>query len=431
MNGDSDVDTIQRVGAALARRAKHRLLDEIAWPREVEEEFFASGASRLPAPEYSIDRGELDADARELERLEASIEGDGLVDGWLRRSVRSNLEGNRLLASIGTKAFADRAREIYGGARTCFFGTKLSNLDLANHLKERLRVHGWDEAQDEDFEPLDAPALKAYLEDRVAKRDPPMPIEIVLDERCTAKALAGTTRVRVRPDATFAPWEAEGLFHHEIETHALSAQNGGHQPVCSFLRAGGPHATKTQEGLAIFAELYTRSLATERLERLARRVELVARAEDGADFLELYRYLLEAGLSPRDAYFDAQRVCRGGLVTGGAPFTKDACYLAGLLEVFAFLSAVIRGGFRDEIETILAGRIVLDDVVVLADLRARGILERPRFLPEWLLSWKTLLPFFAFVSFAHGIDLAPVEQHYAALIRAAESATPRSRKGRP
>ena len=108
-----------------------------------------------------------------------------------------------------------------------------------------------------------------------------------------------------------------------------------------------------------------------------------------------------------------------------APFTKDACYLAGLLEVNAFLSAVIRGGFRDEVELLVSGRVCLDDIAALAELRAAGILSRPKYLPRWLSSWETLLPFFAFSSFMDVVDLRPVEEHYRALIKVAEAARPR------
>ena len=147
-------------------------------------------------------------------------------------------------------------------------------------------------------------------------------------------------------------------------------------------------------------------------------------AEQGASFLDLYRHLRERGAERREAYLDAQRICRGGLPEGGAPFTKDATYLAGLLEVYAFLSAVIRGGFRDEVELVVSGRIALDDIAVLAELREAGVLERPRYLPGWLIEWQTLLPYFAFTSFMDGIDLGPVERHFSALIRVAEAARP-------
>ena len=420
-------EQLARLSQVLAgRKNKGKLLEEIAWPREVEEAFFASGATRLPVVEYAIDRDAVRAQIAELGRIEASIEGpeDDAVAAWLRATVGSLRDGNELLLAIGTRDFYLRSRALYGGARAAFYGSGVRNIDLADHLLERLRVHGWDEPRDPSAAPITALELVERLTARAEKRRPRLDLDVVLDARATAKCVAGTSRVRVRPDATFAQWEASGLWFHEVETHALTAQNGALQANASFLRSGGPRTTRTQEGLAVFSELYNRALSVGRLQRLATRVKLVDLAEDGASFLDLYRFLLDGGAEPRDAYFDAQRVCRGGLVTGGAPFTKDACYLAGLLEVNAFLSAVIRGGFRDEVELLVGGRVCLDDIAVLAQLRAAGLLTRPKFLPRWLSSWETLLPFFAFTSFMDAVDLRPVEERYRALIQVAKAARP-------
>jgi uncharacterized protein (TIGR02421 family) len=421
-------EQLARIGRVLGeRRNKGKLLDDIAWPREVEEAFFASGATKMPVVEYAVDRDAIRAQVTELAEIEASIEGEDPIAEWLRATVRSHLDGSELLLATGTRDFYLRSRTLYGGARTAFFGSAVRNIDLAEHLLERLRVHGWDEARDHDARgaTITAPELVEKLTIRAEKRRPRLDLEIVLDDRATAKCVAGMNRVRVRPDATFTATEVEGLWHHEIETHALTAQNGALQAGVSFLRSGGPRTTRTQEGLAVFSELYNRALSVSRLQRLATRVKLVDLAEQGASFLDLYRVLIDGGAEPRDAYFDAQRVCRGGLVTGGAPFTKDACYLAGLLEVNAFLSAVIRGGFRDEVELVVSGRICLDDVAVLAELRAAGVITRPKYLPRWLSSWETLLPFFAFTSFMDAVDLRPVEAHFGALIKVAEAARPR------
>ncbi|HWL89242.1 MAG TPA: tyrosine/phenylalanine carboxypeptidase domain-containing protein, partial [Polyangiaceae bacterium] len=118
------------------------------------------------------------------------------------------------------------------------------------------------------------------------------------------------------------------------------------------------------------------------------------------------------------------RVCRGGMPEGGAPFTKDACYLAGLLHVHAFLAAFVRGGFRDETELLFSGRISLDDVAALAELRSMGLLSRPLHRPRWLARWNTLLPYFAFNSFMEAIDLGSVEARYGKVIAHAEKAAP-------
>src|SRR3954469_16434941 len=96
-------EQLARIGRVLGeRRGRGKLLEEIAWPREVEEAFFASGATRLPAIEYSLDRAGLDDQATELGRIEASVEGDDAIADWLRATVRSLIDGNRLLLAVGT-----------------------------------------------------------------------------------------------------------------------------------------------------------------------------------------------------------------------------------------------------------------------------------------------------------------------------------------
>jgi hypothetical protein len=80
------------------------------------------------------------------------------------------------------------------------------------------------------------------------------------------------------------------------------------------------------------------------------------------------------------------------------------------------LLAFVRGGFRDEAELLLAGRIHLDDVVALVELSRANLIARPTHLPSWLRNWNTLLPYFAFTSFVGELDLAPIEKHYKNLI---------------
>ena len=426
----TDVENVRalldRVGRVVAgRRRSARLLEEIAWPREVEEAFFAAGAARLPEVRYDVDRAELEDGTAQLGAVRTEIAGDDPISSWLRATLGSLIDGARLVLAAGTPHFYPLSRELYGSARTPFVGGAVCNLDLADHLLERLSLHGWDEAQDAEAPAYTAPEFAEMLRRRVAAREPRLDVEVVVDKRCSAKVVAGATRVRVRADATFLGWEAEGLWAHEVETHVLTAQNGAAQPAAPFLRGGGPRSTRTQEGLAIFAELRGHALSIKRLERLAVRVKLVDMAEQGASFLDLYRWLMARGSAPRDAYLDAQRVCRGGLVAGGAPFTKDAGYLAGLLQVYAFLTAFIRGGFRDEVELIVCGRIDLDDLDALVRLRQMGLLARPTYMPAWLASWQTLLPYFAFTSFMDDIDLEPVERHFQKVIALSLGARPR------
>ncbi|HEX7601339.1 MAG TPA: maleylacetoacetate isomerase [Polyangiaceae bacterium] len=394
-----------------------RLLEDIAWPRSVEKEFFAGGAQKLPVINYAIDRAPIDDAIVALTALHTELEGEHPLLRFLRRQCESFLDAQRLLLAVGTKDFYRLSVQLYGSAKGTAFDHDTTNLDLAEHVRSRVAT----EAQRVDVEELDTDAFVELMEERLDERGHPLAMEIIRDANLSAKVLCGRTRMRVREGARFSRAEAEGLFLHEIETHALTAQNGAAQKAFPLLRAGGPRTTRTQEGLAVFSELYGHALSTPRLLRLAERVTLVAMAEDGASFLDLYRHLVGRGLPERDAYFDAQRVCRGGLIEGGGPFTKDSTYLAGLMDVYNFLRAALR--FQAPVlgSMLVCGRVALEDMEALLWLRAEGVLEEPKVLPRWLSRWDALVSYFAFTSFLNEVDVVvrPVSDSMSALVERA------------
>lgn len=404
---------IDRARAALSGGGA--LLDSISWPRSVEREFFAADASVLPKPSYRVDRPRAEECLRALDALERDLVGDDALVRLLRARVESQRLGARMQLAAGTKSFAALSQAAYGGANTTWLDDDTSNLDFARHLRGRL---GRRVAEDDDGQ-LDAAGLEAFVRERVVARKGAAPtLTIAIDDELSAKAIAGKTRLRIRADATFAREEARSLYLHEVETHIFTAQNGDAHPHLDFLDSGGPLTTRTQEGLAVFAELYAQALTVPRLTRLIDRVELVAKAEDGADFLELYRFLVDDGVAPRTAFADAARVCRGGLASGGAPFTKDACYLAGLAEVYDFLRLTVRHDRHAIAEVLVSGRLSLSEVEPLLELRERGLLARPVLVPSWLRRWDDLLAHFAFASFLGEIDLGFVAKRYPWLARA-------------
>jgi uncharacterized protein (TIGR02421 family) len=410
-------ELLGRVAQALAeQKRKGFLLEQIAWPREVEERFFAGGAGRLPEVETPIDRAAHEAHGKELTELCRSIDGDDPVAAWLRRVLASRIAEGRMLLAVGTPEFTERSRELYGGARTPFYAGKATNLDLADHLLERLKLHGWDEATDPEETPLTAEQFGQALRAHVDRMRPKMDVEIVIDPGCTAKVLAGMKRVRIRPDATFPREEAEGLWHHEVETHVLTAQNGAAQAEAPFLSSGGPGTTRTQEGLAVFSELYHRVLTIRRLERLAVRVKLVDMAEQGASFLDLYRFLEGRGSPPRDAYFDAQRICRGGRVEGGAPFTKDACYCRGIVLNYAFMRAAIQLDRAELIPFLFVGKVAHEDIPVLYAHVTDGIVKPPPFLPPIFEDLNGLAIWMCYSSFFSRLGGTAIAEHYTRLL---------------
>ncbi len=408
--------------------AKTRLLDALNWPLEVEEAFFAGPERTLPEVVYDVDRERANTHVRELESFAMTLDVADPIQRWLIEVARSYADANRMILAVGTPRFHTISVDVYGGPRSPF-DADTSNLDLALHLERRLagddlaapislrpKRKKKKDPSDEDI--LDAKSFGKAI-DELAAADK-MKIDVVVDDRLSAKVVAGTERLRVRSSAAFKRSEVVGLFVHEVETHALTAQNGAAQEKLPFLRSGGPRTTRTQEGLAVFAEFHARALSADRMRRIVRRVRLVAMAEEGADFMELYRWLLEQGSGERDAYFYAQRICRGGLITGKGPYTKDASSLAGFCEVYNFLQVAVRGGAREALHLLACGRIALDDLAVLHDLRELGVLTPPKLLPRWMKQWESLLPYFAFTSFLNEIDLAHVQERHRRILEAAD-----------
>jgi uncharacterized protein (TIGR02421 family) len=427
---DRSLKAIQRAAPILDDIAKRtKLLDTLQWPKRVEEQFFAESARKLPVVTYAVDRDAAQTAIRDLRALIKELDRQDPVQQWLARIADSYADGNRLLLAAGTREFHAISTEVYGGPRS-LFDADTTNLDLAEHLKKRMSGEREEappspSAPDEtprrgasnaraphndDDEPLDARAFARALEEQANAMN--MPIKVVVDDDLCSRVVAGRERVRVREGATFRRSDVLGVFVHEIETHALTAQNGAAQPHLPFLAKGGPRSTRTQEGLAVFAEFDVRTLTVPRMRGISLMVRMVAAAEDGASFLDLYRMRREQGLSERNAFSSAMRVCRGGLVEGGAPFTKDASYLAGFTEVYSFLQLAARGGARDIALLLIAGRIALEDLSVLDELRRRDILKPPAHVPRWLAAWDRLLPVFAFTSFLGEINLRQVARKH-------------------
>lgn len=386
------------------------LLDAIAWPRSVERAFFGANAEKLPEPPPPKPNPALEAQLERLDALDAALKGDDALEQLLRARIESHRLGARLALAVGTKAFGELSRDAYGGARTTWLDADTSNLDFAEHLARRLGDGGADEREKASV--LDADGLAAYVGERLEKLGAHAPkVDVIVDEDLGSKAIAGKTRIRIRKDATFEQEEARSLFLHEIETHVFTAQNGAAQPHLDFLDSGGPLSTRTQEGLAVFAELYAQAITLQRLRRLVTRVRLVAMAEDGASFLDVYRWLLERDPeNPKACYLDTARIFRGGLVDGGAPFTKDAVYLSGLVEVYDFLRVAVAEDQRSICETLVAGRLALPEVRWLVALRDDGLVDAPKFRPSWLRRWDDLVAHFAFSSFLAEIDLGTVRK---------------------
>jgi uncharacterized protein (TIGR02421 family) len=203
---------------------------------------------------------------------------------------------------------------------------------------------------------------------------------------------------------------------HEGWVHLGTALNGQRQPVCTFLARSAPSSTLTQEGLAVLTELLAFASHPARVRRLANRVEAVALAEGGANFLDVYSFFLRQGYAPRDAYHQAVRVFRGSLPEGCGPFTKDLCYSKGLALVYNFLRLAVRRGKANLIPLLFCGKTHLGEVKQLAQLVEEGLVAPPRYLPPPFADLHALCAWMCYATFLAHLCPAKVEQDLGHLV---------------
>jgi uncharacterized protein (TIGR02421 family) len=208
-------------------------------------------------------------------------------------------------------------------------------------------------------------------------------VEVILDPELASKATAGSKAVRLRATALFSEADLEQLLEHEAFIHTATLLNGKHQPALRSLGLGAPRTTRTQEGLATFAEILTGAMDIARLRRIALRVVMVGKALAGADFIEVFRGFLDAGQTEVESYRSAARVFRGGDVRGRVCFTKDGAYLEGVFSIQLFIKRALHEGRGHLLPMLFVGRVTTGDVIRLEPFLASGLLARATYLPPW------------------------------------------------
>ena len=230
-----------------------------------------------------------------------------------------------------------------------------------------------------------------------------------------ADAAAGSDYIKIRSNAHFTPREVRQLEVHEGWVHLGTTLNGLNQPVCTFLSKGPPSSTITQEGLAVITEIFAFASHPGRVRRLTNRIEGVAMAEAGANFLEVYRYFLQEGYDPRESYAHTMRIFRGSLPEGCGPFTKDLCYSKGFVLVYNYVRLAVSRGMVRRVPLLFCGKTTLCDIKTLGQLVDEGLVVPPRFLPPQFTDLHALSAWMCYANFLNRLSLKRIEEDYAGL----------------
>jgi uncharacterized protein (TIGR02421 family) len=302
--------------------------------------------------------------------LRARIRGRNEVEHLLRGVCTQAIATVRLLSARATKAFYRYSLELFGAP------TNGSDLRIARYWASRAPAR------------QERPTLTAEeAAGRIRRIVVPVlgaGCEVKLSHRLAAFAAAGPRSIALRADARFTPRQARAFAHHEGLWHVLTARNGARQPVLTVLTGGLAGFTESQEGGGIASEFLTGNVTNDRFIELAERTLAIDRAARGADYCEVWRDLA-ARWGERRACHLAERVFRGGVLTGGAPFTKDAVYQRGYCRVAEFLRTAIDSTDDELVLAFFAGKMSVDDAPKIRALFRERIVAPPRFVPAW---WK-------------------------------------------
>ncbi len=380
-----------------------RVIRALDWPDEVEQEFFGHGAASLPKPSYAVPPGVADALVT-LQALGHRLKGENEIERFLCRTCDSLATAARMLLSIGTRDFYHHSVELYGKPTGLSSDRRTTNLDLARHFEEVIAAFPALPSP-EDEASLDAESAAGLLRERFARFFGAQPVKVKVVERLAGTASSTAAEIRLKRDVRYSPRDVRQIDAHEGQVHMATTLNGRAQPIVPFIAVPSPRAARTQEGLAVFTEFVTGSICLPRVRRLCDRTFAIHMAEQGASFVDIYRYFRERGHDEHAAFDCARRVVRGGLVEGGAPFTKDGCYLDGFLRVTNFLRIALTRGQSRLVPLLFVGKLAVDDVALFARLAREGVLADPNHVPAWAKDLSFLTAFMSYTAFRGRRDL--------------------------
>ncbi len=403
-----------------------RILDAIKWDPSIEQQLRKTHFKQMPkiGPEH-YQKFELGYDpVKKIEELtdlakdiRSSLGDEDPLTRLLVSTTEQYIDVVSMLQHRGQKQFWEYSKRLYGSPKDRFFGDQNTILDLGRLLYEILNRIDDNALGPEQPEDMDASEVVRQLNERFSGYFQDEGIEAKISDGIIADAAAGGDTVKVRQGAMFSQREVGLLEVHEGWVHVGTTQNGNQQRVAKWLSKGPPRCSATQEGLAVIMEILTFRSCPRRARTINDRILGIDKAEDGANLLELIEFYRVEGYSEEDSLTNAKRVFRGGVIEGGAPFTKDISYCRGFIENYNFMRAAIRAGRPKLIPFLFVGKIHVDDIPLLYQKYEEGLVDAPRYLPPQFRDLNGLAVWMSFSSFLNQVDLQRIQEHYDKLFK--------------
>jgi uncharacterized protein (TIGR02421 family) len=399
-----------------------RILNSVKLPANVPEEIRKSHFKSIPkitADDYRNQNEvgfDLDAKGIELREIIADIElqlgKEDAIGRLLIDTAEQYITVLDLLRSRGTKEFWEYSRRLYGSPRDHIYNDSNTISDLGRMMYSILtNVTAYD-LPAPPKEDQNAEQVVDELNRRFQSYFQDGSVSARVSDGIIADASAGGDTVKIRADSMFSVRDIDILEVHEGWVHVGTSQNGNRQHIAKWLSKGPPRCASTQEGLAVIMEIFSFRSYPKRAKKINDRIIAIEKAEEGANILELIEYYRTEGYSEDESLLSATRICRGGTLEGGAPFTKDISYCKGFIENYNFMRSAIRAGRPQLLPFLFVGKVHVDDVPLLYQKYEEGIIDAPKYLPPLFRDLSGLSVWMSFSNFLNTVNLKKVQEHY-------------------
>jgi uncharacterized protein (TIGR02421 family) len=405
-----------------------RILNSLKWDDQIKSYFFHNRFKKLPPVDgayyqrkpLSFDpqkkTEELYAIELDIRRKLGQFSGIGSI---MRRMCREYREVIRMLLARGTPEFSKISQDLYGSSHDAFYAGAPTLKDLAVLVSEtlsRIKTQDVDPAGYKRYSSQEAvnilsKRLNQYFDHSSSSKKKGHPVRVILSDNILADAAAGADTIRIRQGCQFSERDLRVYEVHEGWVHIGTTLNGLAQPVCTFLSKGPPSSTVNQEGLAIIMEIFTFSSYPRRVQRLTDRITAIHMAEQGANFIEVFHFFMDQGLSEEDSYSNTRRVFRGSTPTAG-PFTKDLAYSKGFILIYNYIRIAVQKGLQEYIPLLFLGKTSLEDLHVYADLMEGGVVIPPTYLPPQFKDLAALSAWMSYSLFLNKLSLEHLTTDY-------------------
>lgn len=403
-----------------------RVLDAIKWGPEIKEAFFASNCKELPPVDasyyqqqnLSIDISSKKEEFYNLERDVRRLLGQfSPVGHILQRMCREYRELLRMIEARGTPEFSKISQELYGSSQDAFYlgSPKLSDLaEIVTQTMANIQYHEANQIEEKHYSSEEAVDILSHRLEPYFGND--HQVHVKISDGIIADVAAGAEYIKIKKGLTFTDRHLKVIEVHEGWVHIATTLNGMAQPICTFLSKGPPSSTITQEGLAIIMEIFTFASYPGRVWRLMDRITAISLAEQGADFLEVFKFFLDRGLDKNQSFNHASRVFRGSTPTLG-PFTKDLSYSKGFVLIYNYIRLAIQRGLLNRIPLLFTGKTTLEDQRILEDLVNEGLVIPPLYLPPQFRDLGALSAWMSFSIFLNKLSLDRIALDYREILQ--------------